>query len=73
VTKRSKYSRVAKDLITEQSREEQSEKSKRRAPKVLGAPETAAQTHAVLRAKGGFGINQLLSEYRALRASVLRL
>ena len=37
------------------------------------APETAAQTHAVLRARSGFDINQLVAEYRALRASVLRL
>ena len=63
---------VAKDLTTPQTREEQSEKSKGRAPKVEGAPETAAQTHAVLRARGGFDINQLVAEYRALRASVLR-
>jgi signal transduction histidine kinase len=40
---------------------------------VANAPETAAQTHAVLRARSGFDINQLVSEYRALRASVLRL
>src|SRR5690349_20511147 len=63
---------VAKDLTTPQTREAQSEKSKGRAPKVAGAPETAAQTHAVLRARGGFDINQLVAEYRALRASVLR-
>ncbi|MGD9945906.1 MAG: ATP-binding protein [Burkholderiaceae bacterium] len=64
---------VAKDLTTEQTREQQSEKSKGRAPKVAGAPETAAQMHAVLRARSGFDINQLVAEYRALRASVLRL
>ncbi len=64
---------VAKDLGTSQTPEEQSEKSKGRAPTVEGAPETAAQTHAVLRARGGFDINQLVAEYRALRASVLRL
>lgn len=64
---------VAKDLNAPQTREAQSEKSKGRAPKVEGAPETAAQTHAVLRARGGFDINQLVAEYRALRASVLRL
>jgi signal transduction histidine kinase len=64
---------VAKDLTTAQTREEQSEKSKGRAPTVEGAAETAAQTHAVLRARGGFDINQLVAEYRALRASVLRL
>ena len=40
---------------------------------MVGAPETAAQTHAVLRARSGFDINQLVAEYRALRASVLRL
>jgi signal transduction histidine kinase len=64
---------VAKDLTTPQSRKEQSEKSKGRAPKVEGAAATAAQTHAVLRARGGFDINQLVAEYRALRSSVLRL
>ena len=40
---------------------------------MMDAPETAAQTHAILRARSGFDINQLASEYRALRASVLRL
>jgi signal transduction histidine kinase len=64
---------VCKDLGTAQSREAQSEKSLGRAPKLLGAPETAAQTHALLRAQSGFNINQLVAEYRALRASVLRL
>lgn len=64
---------VAKDLAIPQTREEQSKKSKGRAPRAAGAPETAAQTHAVLRARGGFDINQLVAEYRALRASVLRL
>lgn len=64
---------VAKDLTIPQTRREQSQKSKGRAPKVAGAPETAAQTHAVLRARSGFDINQLVAEYRALRASVLRL
>jgi signal transduction histidine kinase len=64
---------VAKDLTTPQTAEAQSEKSKGRAPVVPGSPETAAQTHAVLRAVSGFDINQLVAEYRALRASVLRL
>ncbi|MFZ0748077.1 MAG: sensor histidine kinase, partial [Pyrinomonadaceae bacterium] len=64
---------VAKDLSTLQTKEAQYQKSKGNAPKLLGAPETAAQTHAVLRARSGFDINQLAAEYRALRASVLRL
>ena len=64
---------VAKDLTTPQTREAQSEKSKGRVPEVLGAEETAAKTHGLLRATSGFDINQLVAEYRALRASVLRL
>src|SRR5205807_2291173 len=64
---------VAKDLSTPQTKEAQAEKSKGRASQLIDAPETAAQTHAVLRARSGFDINQLAAEYRALRASVLRL
>lgn len=64
---------VAQDLATPQTRDEQSEKSKGQAPRAADAPETAAQTHAVLRAQGGFDVIQLVAEYRALRASILRL
>jgi signal transduction histidine kinase len=64
---------VAKDINAAQTREEQAEKSKGRAPRAIDAPETAAETHAVLRARSGFNIVQLVAEYRALRASVLRL
>lgn len=64
---------VAKDLPTPQTKQAQTDKSKGRALKSLGAPETAAETHAVLRARSGFDINQLVAEYRALRASVLRM
>jgi signal transduction histidine kinase len=64
---------VAKDLSTPQTRQAQAAKSLGRAFKVIGAPETAAETHAVLRAKSGFDINQMVAEYRALRATVLRL
>jgi len=64
---------VAKDLSTSQTKQAQADKSLGRAPKLMEAPETAAQTHAVLRARSGFDISQLAAEYRALRASVLRL
>ena len=64
---------IAADLSTPQTLEAQEAKSKGLAPTVPGAPETAAQTHALLRAQSGFNINQLAAEYRALRASVLRL
>lgn len=64
---------VSKDLTTQQTRHAQHRKSQGKAPKIVGAPETAAQTHALLRARSGFDISQLVAEYRALRASVLRL
>ena len=64
---------VASDLSTPQTKQAQVDKSLGKAPKLLDAPETAAQTHAVLRARSDFNINQLASEYRALRASVIRL
>jgi len=61
---------ICADLRSAQTREEQELKSRGGAPAAL--PATAAQTHAVLRATGGFTIRQLVGEYRALRASVLR-
>lgn len=64
---------VAKDIGTAQTRQAQTEKSQGRAPHRFDAAETAAQTHATLRAKSGFDIEELASEYRALRASVMRL
>lgn len=64
---------VSNDLSTWQSRETQITKSLGQAPIPGGAPETAAQTHGLLRAQSGFDIKQLAAEYRALRASVLRL
>lgn len=64
---------VSKDLRSAQTTGEQLAKSLGRQARIHGAPETAAQTHALLRAKAGFDIEQLVAEYRALRASVIRL
>jgi signal transduction histidine kinase len=64
---------IALDLASEQSEQVQLLKSQGLAPEVAGAPRTAAQTHATLRARDGFDINQMTAEYRALRATVLRL
>jgi signal transduction histidine kinase len=64
---------VATDMGTAQSDESRKLKSLGLAPLIANAPETAAQTHAVLRARSGFDLIQLIAEYRALRASVLRL
>ncbi|KWK16447.1 histidine kinase [Burkholderia stagnalis] len=64
---------VVKDLRTSQTREAHREKSLGHGSSQIDATETAAQKHALLRARAGFDINQLAAEYRALRASVLRL
>ena len=65
---------VAMDLRTSQTREAQREKSMGRGTGLIDPDEeTAAQKHGVLRAQAGFSVNQLVAEYRALRASVLRL
>lgn len=64
---------IAEDLQTPQSPGEQDRKSRGRVLIPFGAPHTAAQSHALLRARGGFNIVQMATEYRALRASVLRL
>jgi signal transduction histidine kinase len=64
---------VAKDLLTPQTSQAQLDKSRGLSPASERTPETAAQTHAVLRARRGFDFNQLCAEYRALRAVVLRL
>jgi signal transduction histidine kinase len=63
---------IAADLKTAQTPQQQRDKSHGRA-QPLNAYETAAQTHAVLRARSGFDIKQLVAEYRALRTSVLTL
>lgn len=62
---------IATDLQTPQTASEQVEKSHGHAPKEAG--ETYAETHAAERLSAGFTIDQLVSEYRALRASVLQL
>ncbi len=64
---------VAKDLATLQTKQAQAAKSMGLAPKLFEAPETSAETHGFLRACSGFDIKQLTSEFRALRASVMRL
>jgi signal transduction histidine kinase len=63
---------IAADLATAQTPQQQRDKSHGLA-QPLNAYETAAQTHAVLRARSGFDIKQLVAEYRALRTSVLTL
>jgi signal transduction histidine kinase len=64
---------IAIDLRTWQSADAQEDKGKGLARRDAGAPNTAAETHATLRAAAGFTAQQLVAEYRALRASIMRL
>src|SRR5947209_13721186 len=64
---------VATDLRRPQTERERGEKSKGEAEPRPGAGDTAAQTHGALRAEAGFTLGQMVSEFRALRASVTRL
>jgi signal transduction histidine kinase len=65
-------STVVADLRRPQTRREEIEKSEGRAVPAAGAPISAAGTHALHRALSGYSISNLVAEYRALRASVLR-
>ncbi|MEX2178153.1 MAG: sensor histidine kinase [Gemmatimonadaceae bacterium] len=62
---------IARDLDTPQGNREQAEKSKGNAPEEV--VRTAATKHGADRADQGFSTEQMVSEYRALRASVIRL
>ncbi|MCR4341236.1 MAG: sensor histidine kinase [Gemmatimonadaceae bacterium] len=62
---------IAKDLATPQGDRAQAEKSKGNAPEEV--VRTAATRHGADRAESGFTTDQMVSEYRALRASVIRL
>jgi signal transduction histidine kinase len=64
---------IADDLETSQTERERSEKAKGQGPKGGGAHDSAAETHADLRFTGGFDTVEMISEFRALRASVIKL
>ena len=62
---------IAFDLETDQTPEQQYQKSKGLAPALV--EESPASSHGTDRQASGFTLLQLTAEYRALRASVLRL
>jgi signal transduction histidine kinase len=59
---------VADDIDSSQTESEQITKSRGEKPK--DAMDSVAEIHAALRQAGGFNMDQMVSEYRALRASV---
>lgn len=66
---------IADDLNTSQTKSQQADKSegKSDAEPQPGGSETAAQAHGAGRADSGLTVEEMVSEYRALRASVTRL
>ena len=64
---------IVTDLRTPQTPAEQAAKSKGEAEPDPGATDTAAEVHGAGRAESGFSVSEMVSEYRALRASVIRL
>lgn len=63
---------IASDIETSQTDGEQKLKSEGLAPDAPG-PETAAESHGALRYAVGFDLTALVAEFRALRATVLRI
>lgn len=66
---------IVKDLNTPQTAEEEKEKSIGHGREIGNGAhkESGAERHGVARVKAGFSIEDLIAEFRALRASVLRL
>jgi signal transduction histidine kinase len=64
---------IAMDLRTPQTTAEQTEKSKGTADSGPESADTPAEVHGAGRAASGFSPGEMVSEYRALRASVIRL
>ena len=62
---------IADDIESSQTDSEQVKKSKGRKPKNI--EHSPAEIHASLRQAGGFSMDQMVSEFRALRANVIRL
>jgi signal transduction histidine kinase len=64
---------ISRDLDTPQTARQQSEKAKGESDAEDPRSLTAAQEHGAGRAESGFTVGQMVSEFRALRASVIRL
>src|SRR5205085_8212312 len=62
---------IALDLAQPQSAAQQDAKGKGQAPR--GSASTPAETHADFRMVAGFAVDAMITEYRALRASVLKI
>ena len=64
---------IVTDLRTPQTKAEQTEKSKGRSDTGPETADTPAEKHGAARAATGFTLAEMVSEFRALRASIIRL
>ena len=64
---------VALDIESAQSAQEQISKSQGKGEQLEDRKETASEIHGSIRHADGFDIVQMVSEYRALRASIIKL
>ena len=64
---------IVSDMECPQTSSEQVQKSHGEGAQKNEARPSVAETHAALRLAGGFNIDQMVSEYRSLRANVLKL
>jgi signal transduction histidine kinase len=64
---------IARDLETTQTTRQQKDKSLGKSDAKRRESTTAAQEHGAGRAESGFTLGQMVAEFRALRASVIRL
>jgi signal transduction histidine kinase len=62
---------IANDIESSQTDAEQLEKSHGERPRL--PTNTIGEIHAALRQAGGFDLDQMVSEYRALRASIIKI
>jgi signal transduction histidine kinase len=64
---------IAADMETEQTRQQEIDKATGHGPALPAGESSAAHEHGTARAVGRFSLVELVSEYRALRASVTRM
>ena len=64
---------VVEDMESSQTGDEQLQKSQGDGPRESGIGQSPAEVHADLRLSDGFDIDQMVSEYRALRACIVKL
>ena len=64
---------IAHDMKQSRTSQAREAKSKGEVVRAFGAPDTAAESHGGARFGSGCNVNEIVAEFRAVRASVMRL